>query len=138
MQTRVRVVIRTRAQQREGIAHLSERSPSGGGGLMYRLSGAGRVTLDGQRGAVGESNHHREVVRHDVVHLAGDAVALCGDGELREPFTILLSMPVSATTAPAAGLTRPAHPRHAPSVARTGHASRRRSTYSPRPSAAAT
>ena len=65
-------------QHAEQAAHLAERLPPGHGD---RLHGGDRLLggiLSGKRGAVGQRDHHAEVVRDDVVHLAGDARPLRG------------------------------------------------------------
>ncbi len=72
----------TGPQHAEQPPHLRERLPAGAGDGLQGLLGlvGGRVHDVG--GTVGLDDHHRHVVRDDVVQLAGDPGPLGGDGDL--------------------------------------------------------
>ena len=63
-------------QHAEQPAQLAERLPAGAGDRAERLAGSLGGARGGVPAAVGEADDHRQVVRDDVVHLAGDAGTL--------------------------------------------------------------
>ena len=70
------------AQHAEQPAHLGQRLAAGAGSAAHRdLARCSGIVVDRVGGAVGERDHHREVVGDDVVHLARDPRALGGGGE---------------------------------------------------------
>ena len=70
-------------QHAEELAQLAERLPAGAGDCAERLRGSLGGPHGGVPAAVGEADDHRQVVRDDVVHLAGDAGTLGRRRELR-------------------------------------------------------
>src|SRR6266511_2854306 len=73
------VVIVEHAEQ---APHLGQRLPAGRGDLVHRVGGALGRARCGERCAVGQGDDHGQVVRHDVVHVPGDAGPLGRGGEL--------------------------------------------------------
>ena len=70
------------AQHAEEAAHLGERLATGCRHVLHRLDRLPGRPLRGEGRAVGQGDHHAQVVGDDVVHLAGDAGALGGGGPL--------------------------------------------------------
>ena len=70
------------AQHAHQPAHLAQRRTPGGRHLAHDRGRLARVSLGGVGGAVGQRDHHRDIVRHDVVHLPRDPGPFGGRGEL--------------------------------------------------------
>ena len=93
---RARAGVAVVAQYAEQPVHLVQCLPSGGRDVFRRGFGLFGVGPRGERGPVGERDHHRQIVRHDVVHLAGDPGSLARGGDLRllVPFALGPDRPV--------------------------------------------